>query len=108
MSELKQDFQRDKQDFQREVEKARKKGMFDDGYKRKKTIVWGIRTILTIVLYIVFWKHVWVRWTLLLYVPLSLINLWGIYGLPKVLQKKIDETEQHIKNVEETHKDNAN
>ena len=55
-----------------------------------------IRETLTVALYIIFWKHAWVRWSLYVVAPLILLNL-GIlsaltWGLPRkigILRKQI-------------------
>lgn len=57
-------------------------------YKKRKLIIWTIRTGLSVVLYVIFWKYEWVRWTLILYVPLALFNLVMILGFNYMLDKK--------------------
>jgi hypothetical protein len=70
-------------------------------YRRKKLIIWFVRTILTIIIYIIFWKYTWIRWTLILYIPLSLFNLFGLLGWNFLLKKKISRIKEKIDGVDE-------
>ena len=54
------------------------------------------RTILSVILYIIFWEYEWVRWTLVLYVPLSLFNLVMLLQYNKMLDKKLDKIRSKI------------
>jgi len=70
-------------------------------YRKKKLIFWTIRAVFSIVLYIIFWKYVWVRYTLFLTVPVSLFSLYSITLMPYFLNKKIEKTRQEIDKIEE-------
>lgn len=48
------------------------------GFFKKKLILWCVRWAVTILLYVVFWKYAWVRWTLLVTIPLGLASLFMI------------------------------
>ena len=65
-------------------------------YKKRKLIIWTDRTIFYIVLYIIFWKYVWIRWTLILYVPLALFNLVMILGFNYILDKKVTKIRSRL------------
>lgn len=69
------------------LEEVEMKKVFTTRFKKKRFILYFIRTILAIVLYIVFWKYDWVAWSLLVYIPLNLFSLasifWGKYSLEK-------------------------
>lgn len=65
-------------------------------YRKKKLIIWFVRTILTIIIYIIFWKYEWVRWTLIAYIPLGLFNLFVLLGWNPLLRKKINRIKQKI------------
>lgn len=76
-------------EFKKELEQLKGAEILTPEYKRKKMILYGIRTSIAAILYVVFWKHEWVRWTLLLYIPLNLFGLWMIlYGTKKLKQKQ--------------------
>ena len=58
---------------------------------RSRWIRLAIRETLTVVLYIIFWKHAWVRLSLYVVVPLVLLNLGMLsaltWGLPRKIEK---------------------
>lgn len=76
-------------------------GILNSEYRKKKLIFWTIRAILSVVLYILFWKYIWVRYTLFITVPLSLFSLYSITLMPYFLNKKIEKTRQKIETVEQ-------
>ena len=49
-----------------------------------------IRETLTVALYIIFWKHAWVRWSLYIVVPLVLLNLGLLSALTWGVPRKIE------------------
>jgi hypothetical protein len=56
-----------------------------------------IRETLTVALYVIFWKHAWVRWSLYIVVPMVLLNLGMLsaltWGLPRKIEKLKAELE---------------
>lgn len=56
---------------------------------RSRWIRLVIRETLTIALYVIFWKHAWVRWSLYVVVPLVLLNLGMLSALTWGLPRKI-------------------
>ena len=89
-----------KESFENEIEKIRSDTVLSPEYRRKKVIIWAVRTFLAIVIYVAFWKHNWIRWTLIGYVPLNLLGLASIFGWNYFLNKRIDKTRQTIKETE--------
>jgi hypothetical protein len=59
------------ENFKNELDAISNHTILDPAYRKKKLTLWSIRTIITIGLYIIFWKHSWVKWTLILTVPLN-------------------------------------
>ena len=55
---------------------------------RKRWIKSIIRWILTLILYIVFWNTAWIRWSLLLVLPMALINLGYLLKAPSLFKLK--------------------
>lgn len=90
-----------KESFERELEELQKNTVLSPDYRRKGLIKYGIRTSIAIVLYILFWKYDWVRWSLYFYVPLNLLGLFIILGSGAVLQRKIDRVREKIDLLEE-------
>ena len=60
---------------------------------RERWIKFIIRWILTLILYIVFWNTALVRWSLLLVLPLELINLVYLLKAPGLFQVKQEKKE---------------
>ncbi|WP_299522328.1 hypothetical protein [Winogradskyella sp.] len=60
-------------------------------FKKKKLILWLIRTIIAVILYIIFWKYEWVRWSLLIYIPLNLFSLLSIFFWRNLIGKKLSK-----------------
>ena len=86
--------------FKRELDQATTSTILDPAYRKKKLILWAIRTTLSVILYVIFWKHNWVKWSLLLTVPLSLFSLFTIIGSPYLLKRKIERTKKKIEETE--------
>ena len=83
-----------KEGFEKELEALTPGTVLSPQYRRKKLVTWCTRTVLVMVLYILFWNYAWVRWTLIGYVPLNLFGLWSIYGWNAMMQKKIARTRE--------------
>lgn len=91
--------------FKRELEEAKANTILDPAYRKKKLIFWIIRTIISIVLYIIFWDHDWVKWSLTLTVPLSLFSLFTITISPYLLKRKIERTMNRIGDIQKLNKE---
>ena len=79
-----------------EIEEFSNQQRLTSAYRRKKLIIWTVRTVLSVILYVVFWKYEWVRWTLILYVPLALFNLVMILGFNYILDKKLNKIRSRL------------
>ena len=88
-----------KEDLKAEVEQFSRENRMNIAYKRRKLIAWFIRTILSAILYIIFWKHEWVRWTLVLYIPLTIFNLVMILGFNYLVDRKMKELNSKIDQI---------
>ena len=86
--------------FKIEIDAAKANTVLDPAFKKKKLILWSIRTCLTVVLYLYFWNHAWVKWSLLLTIPLSLLSLISIIGASYFLKKKMARTIEKIEAFE--------
>ena len=85
-----------KKDLREEIEEFSNHERLTSAYRKKKLIIWTVRTSLSVVLYFIFWKYEWVRRTLILYVPLSLFNLVMILGFNFILDKKVNKLKSRI------------
>ncbi len=62
-------------------------------YRRKKLLMYFIRTLIAIVLYWFFWDVSWVPYTLWFYVPINLIGLAMLVLLPRFLERKMKKAQ---------------
>lgn len=85
--------------FENRLKEISKNTILDPAIRKKKLILWFIRSILTIIMYIIFWDYSWVRWSLLVTVPLNLFSLFSILGSTFLLKRKIERTKQKIENA---------
>jgi len=90
-----------KQQFEDELKKAQENTVLSPEYRRKKLIMYAIRTLIAIILFYVFWEYKWVKWLLYIYVPLNLIFLFSIFGMPYFLNKKMEKTRKQIDELDE-------
>ncbi len=86
--------------FKKELESISTDTVLDPSYRKKKLILWTIRATLTIALYVIFWKHEWLRWTLFLTIPASLFSVFTIIVSPYLLKRKIEKTKRKIEEVD--------
>lgn len=86
--------------FKKELEAAATNTILDPAYRKKKLVFWTIRTTILVLLYIFFWKYNWVKWSLLLTIPLSLFSLFTILVSPFLLKRKIEQTKIKIDEAE--------
>ncbi|MGB0929852.1 MAG: hypothetical protein ACPGVB_03700 [Chitinophagales bacterium] len=85
-----------KESFERELKEIEASEILTSAYKKKKLIAYAVRTLIMIAVYYFLWETVWVRWTLLLYIPLNLFGLGMILGAEHFLKKKMEETRSKI------------
>ena len=85
-----------KKSLREEIEEFSNQQRLTSAYRKKKLIIWTVRTVLSVVLYVIFWKYEWVRWTLILYVPLSLFNIIMLLGFNFILDKKVNKLRSRI------------
>lgn len=90
-----------KESFEKELDTIRKQTLGGPGAKRRRFIIWGIRTLIAALLYFMLWEYQWVRWTLLLYIPLNLFGFLSAYGWNYFLNRKMQKT---LKKIEEAEK----
>lgn len=86
--------------FKKGIDSASTNTILDPAYRKKKLVLWTVRTNISVVLYIVFWKYHWVKWSLLLTIPLSLFSLFTIVVSPYLLKRKIEQTRNKIDEAE--------
>lgn len=90
------------EELSKELNEIKSDNLFSTAYRKKKLVIWTVRTLLAVVLYVVFWKHEWVRWSLFLYVPLNAFGLLSIFGTSYFLNKKMERTSRKIEELNKT------
>lgn len=88
-----------KNEIKEEIDKLINEQKLTKEYRKKKLIIWIARTILSIALYYYFWKYEWVRWTLVLYIPLALFNLIALLGFNYFAKKKAEKIKTKIDSI---------
>jgi len=83
-----------KAELSNDLETIARNPVLSPAYLRRKLWMWLIRAVITSILYVIFWKHEWVRWTLCVTIPLSVLNLLMILLLPSILRKKINRLQE--------------
>jgi hypothetical protein len=87
--------------FKRELEQASTNTILDPAYKKKKLVLWAIRNVISVVLYVIFWNYSsWVQFSLYFTVPLSLLSLLAILAMPYFLKRKIARAKLRILEIE--------
>lgn len=89
------------EEFKNELDAILNQTTLNPNLRRRKLITWFIRTAISVVLYIIFWKYDWVKWTLILTVPLTMFSLFTIVGLPYLLKRKIEITNQKLREADQ-------
>jgi len=89
-------------EFEKELSKLKDNNISSAEYRKKKLITYSIRTIIATILYLIFWKHQWVRWSLIFYAPINLISFLSIFGWNFLINRKIEKTKRTIENLEQS------
>lgn len=94
-----------KQQFEKELKEAQDSPVLSPEFRRKKLMMYLIRTVIAVVLFFVFWDYEWVKWFLYVYIPLNLISLFSIFVVPYFLNKKMSKTQEKIDELDGLVKD---
>lgn len=89
-----------KEQFEQELKKVEAKTILSPEYKKKKLLVYCIRTIIAVVIFYFLWDHEWIKWALWLYIPLNLFSLLSIFGWNYLLNKKLDKARAKISELD--------
>lgn len=70
---------------------------------KKKLGISIVRWLITAILYIILWnKFVWLKWTLIIVIPLALFNLYQILSLKTRVNTKVQDIQNTIDDIENT------
>lgn len=94
--------------FRQELEEVTAGSVLNPSVRKRKLILWFIRNIILAILYIVFWKYEWVRWSLWITVPLSFLSLVLIPAWNYLLRYRMNKVNRAIDEMERALKENEN
>lgn len=83
--------------FEKEIGIVKDNPIFSYEYRKKKFIIYLLRTLITVGFYYFFWEYSWVKWTLLVIIPLNLLSLLSIFGWNYFLKRKIKKVKNKLK-----------
>lgn len=86
----------DQEQFQHERNEITEDYALPRSYIKKKLVQWCIRVILSIVLYILFWEYTWVKWILVIHIPLSAFLLYQLLTINKRLEKRMNQVKTKL------------
>lgn len=89
-----------KQALEKELKTIENDPMFSKAFRTRKITAYLFRTAVMIAVYVYFWEYEWVRWTLLLYVPLNLFGLFLIFGSKYMLDKKLQQIRERMDSLD--------
>ncbi|WP_116128190.1 hypothetical protein [Lewinella sp. IMCC34183] len=75
---------------------SRENTMLSPAYRRKKYALYLMRTFCVAALYFLFWEYTWVRFTLILYVPLNFFFLFCLVGWRYFLERKVQRMREEL------------
>jgi len=90
-----------KKQFDNQLKEAQENTVLSAEYRRKKLIMYVIRTTIAVALFYFLWEHEWIKWVLYIYIPLNLIFLISIFVMPYFLKRKINKTHQLVDEVDQ-------
>lgn len=90
-----------KEAFEQEVYRLQNDSILSQKERKKQLFGWSVRTAIAAILYIIFWKYTWVRWSLIIYVPLNISVLIIFFVNRYRLQKKLDNVQKKFEELEE-------
>lgn len=74
-------------------------------YLKSTLFHFSIRWFFTISLFVILWnRFVWLKWLLIILIPLGSYNLYQIYHQKKLLKNKVQEIELIIKEIQSEQK----
>ena len=87
--------------FEKEFANIQNNAIFKPEYRKRKLLFWAFRTIVLIILYVIFWEYNWVRKSLYFTIPLSTLSLLMIVVSPYLIKKKIERTKLKIEEADQ-------
>lgn len=93
--------------FEEEMKRMQEGTVLSPEFRRRKIISWVIRTAIAVFLYYMLWDYKWVRWTLLIYIPINLVSILSVIGWSFLLNKKMEVTRQMMEQAQRGHAEEA-
>ncbi len=92
--------------YQERLDYIRSNSILAPAYLRRKILFWILRTGIAALVYLIFWKFSWVRWTLVITVPISILNITSVFTWKYLLREKLRRNEQELAELENTLRNN--
>lgn len=86
--------------YQERLNFIRSNSILSPVYFRKKILFWLLRTACIALIYFLFWKYNWVRWTLIVAIPVSILNIVSVFTWKYLLQQKLKRNEQELQELQ--------
>ena len=89
-----------KERFEDEMLQAQQETFMSPEYRRKKLMMYLIRTLIAVAIFYFLWDQSWIKWALYVYIPLNLLSLLSILLWPYIIKRKMQRTRQRIEELE--------
>jgi hypothetical protein len=88
-----------KRKLESELAELRSFDVLDPFFRKKKILIWFIRTNIAFFIYMMLWDYYWIRWTLLVYVPMNLASIASLFLARYFLSRKISSLEIRLRRL---------
>ncbi len=88
-----------KRKLESELAELRSFDVLDPYFRNKKLLIWFIRTNIAFFIYMMLWDYYWIRWTLLVYVPMNLASIGSLFLARYFLSRKISSLEIRLRRL---------
>ncbi|MFP4844353.1 hypothetical protein [Winogradskyella sp. PE311] len=83
-------------DLKKELDKLTESPIFSKTFRKKKFVIYLIRTAIAAIIIYYLWDYEWIKWVLYFYIPLNLLSLVSIFGWNIFLNKRIQKSQEKL------------
>ncbi len=87
-------------EYYKKLEHIRNNSILSPVYRRKKILLWLVRTAALAILYVLLWRYSWIKWTLWITIPVCILNITSIFTWKYLLQRKINKNQMELAEME--------
>jgi len=88
-----------KQRLEAELAELRSFDVLDPHFWKKKILIWFIRSNIAFFIYMMLWDYYWIRWTLLVYIPMNLASIGSLFLARYFVSRKISSLETRLRRL---------